>query len=321
MADDYDENDNRTPVFLINGFLEAGKTQFLKFTMVQPYFQTEGRTLLIVCEDGEEQYDDKFLQRTRTAGIFFESEKECTKEQLHKLQEEYKPERVLIEWNGTWMQNELELPEEWFLNQQITIVDTSTLDLYLKNMRAFMGPMLRNSELVICNRADGIPEEKLGKYHLSLKAMAPGAEIVYEGKNGEEIRGDFNIDLPYDINADLLKIDKDMFATFYVDAMDRSRRYDGKEVEFTAQIMKPKDAPAGVFIPGRRIMTCCEADIQFCGFLCSYKGADAIRSGDWVKIRAKLKSENRKEYGGEGPVLYAEEVALTSPIKEVATFS
>ena len=32
------------PVFLINGFLEAGKTQFLEFTMDQEYFQTEGKT-------------------------------------------------------------------------------------------------------------------------------------------------------------------------------------------------------------------------------------------------------------------------------------
>ena len=40
------------PVFLINGFLEAGKTQFLEFTMDQEYFQTEGKTLLIVCEEG-----------------------------------------------------------------------------------------------------------------------------------------------------------------------------------------------------------------------------------------------------------------------------
>ena len=36
--------DNVMPLFLINGFLEAGKTQFLEFTMEQDYFQTEGKT-------------------------------------------------------------------------------------------------------------------------------------------------------------------------------------------------------------------------------------------------------------------------------------
>ena len=32
-------DDEVTPVFLINGFLEAGKTEFLSFTMDQDYFQ------------------------------------------------------------------------------------------------------------------------------------------------------------------------------------------------------------------------------------------------------------------------------------------
>ena len=31
-------DDDFMPVFLINGFLEAGKTQFLQFTMQQDYF-------------------------------------------------------------------------------------------------------------------------------------------------------------------------------------------------------------------------------------------------------------------------------------------
>ena len=50
MANEID--DDVMPVFLINGFLEAGKTQFLSFTMDQEYFKTDGKTLLIVCERG-----------------------------------------------------------------------------------------------------------------------------------------------------------------------------------------------------------------------------------------------------------------------------
>lgn len=51
------ERNRRIPVFLINGFLEAGKTRFINFTLEQEYFQTEGRTLLIVCEEGEDSYE------------------------------------------------------------------------------------------------------------------------------------------------------------------------------------------------------------------------------------------------------------------------
>ena len=319
MAEQFEREEEKTPVFVINGFLEAGKTQFLRFTMEQSYFQTEGKTLLLVCEEGEEEYPEELLKKYNTAAIYFESQEECTKEALRALGEEFHPERVLIEWNGLWRQDSLELPEEWFLNQQISIFDTSTLDLYLKNMRAFLGPMLNATELIICNRADEIPEEKLGNYHLSLKAMAPDAEIVFEGRDGE-IRGDFSIELPYDLKADKLDLTPEMFAIFYVDAMDRPEKYDGKEVTFTAELMRPKGAPADIIIPGRKVMTCCEADIQFLGFVCHYKGAKNFKNKDWVKVKGKIKYEMSPQYRAKGPVIYANDILLTGPIDGLVQF-
>jgi len=41
----------------MTGFLDSGKTGFLKFTLKQDYFQIDGKTLLILCEDGEDEYD------------------------------------------------------------------------------------------------------------------------------------------------------------------------------------------------------------------------------------------------------------------------
>ena len=173
------------PVFVINGFLEAGKTQFTKFTMQQDYFITNGETLLIVCEEGEEEYDKEMLEKYNTVAIYIEDLEELSLDKLRKLDKEYKPERVIIEWNGIWLQDKLVIPSEWFINQMVSIFDTSTMDLYFKNMKAFMGPMLKYTELIICNRADDIEEEILAKYHLSLRAMAANAEIVFEGKDGE----------------------------------------------------------------------------------------------------------------------------------------
>ena len=124
----------RLPIFVINGFLEAGKTQFMKFTMQQEYFQDDRPTLLILCEEGEEEYDEKLLKRTNTHLVVIEDQKEMTVERLHELELVYDPGRVLIEWNGIWNQDELEIPENWFVNQVVTLFDTSTMDLYLKNM-------------------------------------------------------------------------------------------------------------------------------------------------------------------------------------------
>ena len=48
-------DDIRVPIYLVTGFLESGKTTFLDFTLQQEYFAIDGKTLLILCEEGEEE--------------------------------------------------------------------------------------------------------------------------------------------------------------------------------------------------------------------------------------------------------------------------
>ena len=311
----------RLPIFIINGFLEAGKTQFMKFTMQQEYFQTDGNTLLIVCEEGEEGYDKDLLDSTHTTVKYIDDISDFTKEKMIEFTKEVDPERVLIEWNGLWEQDKIQIPDIWYVNQMITIYDTSTLDLYIKNkdLKAYMGKMLRDSELVICNRADDIDEEILSTYHLQIKAMAPNAEIIFEGEEGE-ITGDFSINLPYNLEDSKLIIKPEEYGMFYVDAMDRTEKYDGKEVEFVAQVVRPDGIGDDILIPGRRAMTCCEADIQFLGFVCHYKGAKNFKNKDWVKVKGKIKYEMSPQYRAKGPVIYANDILLTGPIDGLVQF-
>lgn len=311
----------RLPIFVINGFLEAGKTQFMKFTMQQEYFQTEGNTLLIVCEEGEEEYDKELLESTHTTVKYIDDISDFTKEKMIEFTKEVDPERILIEWNGLWEQDKIQIPDIWYVNQMITIYDTSTLDLYIKNkdLKAYMGKMLKDSELVICNRADDIDEEILSTYHLQIKAMAPNAEIIFEGEEGE-ITGDFSINLPYNLDDSKLVIKPEEYGVFYVDAMDRTEKYDGKEVEFVAQVVRPDGIGDDILIPGRRAMTCCEADIQFLGFVCHYKGAKNFKNKDWVKVKGKIKYEMSPQYRAKGPVIYANDILLTGPIDGLVQF-
>ena len=53
---------NKKQVYMIYGFLESGKTQFINFTLNQDYFYSDDTTLLIVCEEGEEEYDIEALK-------------------------------------------------------------------------------------------------------------------------------------------------------------------------------------------------------------------------------------------------------------------
>ena len=58
-------------VYLMTGFLDSGKTQFLDFTLKQDYFQIDGKTLLILCEEGEEEYNPMELLRYGRPGRFY----------------------------------------------------------------------------------------------------------------------------------------------------------------------------------------------------------------------------------------------------------
>ena len=50
------------PVYLFTGFLEAGKTSFIKDTMKDPNFNDGKRKYLIIsCEEGEEEFDPEEL--------------------------------------------------------------------------------------------------------------------------------------------------------------------------------------------------------------------------------------------------------------------
>ena len=309
--------DDVMPLFLINGFLEAGKTEFLQFTMEQEYFQTDGKTLLIVCEEGDTEYDDELLKETRTSVVYVDSLEELTPGHLEELEILYNPERVLMEWNGIWNQDELKLPEDWMIYQQVTIIDGSTFDLYVKNMKPLLGAMVRNSELIICNRCDGI--EDLEGYRRTLLAMNNKAEIIFEDEQGE-ISQVSEADLPYDMSADVIEIAPEAYGIWYIDCMDKPDRYRGKVVEFTGMVLKSPEFPKNYFVPGRMAMTCCEADMTFLGYVCKSKEARHLETRQWVKVRAKIEYEEWQDYGGVGPVLYAESVKPDTGIIEVVQF-
>ena len=123
------KNQETVPLYLIAGFLESGKTTFLRFTLEQEYFRIDGKTLLILCEEGEEEYDEDKLARFNTVVEVIRSREELTTARLASLELIHQPERVVMEFNGMWLVSELEdsiLPENWEIEQQIVCADAST---------------------------------------------------------------------------------------------------------------------------------------------------------------------------------------------------
>ena len=302
------------PVYIINGFLESGKTEFICYTLDQPYFQIKGRTLLLVCEEGENDYEEKLLKKSRTDIEYIEEEEDFNPPHLIELEKKYKPERIIIEYNGMWNFKNIKLPFHWTVEQQITTIDASTFPMYYTNMKSLLAEMLRKSEMIIFNRCDDVVEE-LSNYKRNVKAINQKADIIFEDAQGE-INQIFEDDLPYSLDAPIIELDNEGYGIWYLDSLDNLDRYIGKTIQFVAMVLKPEEFPKNYFVPGRMAMTCCAEDMAFLGFACEYDKADKLRDKQWVKVTAKVAKEYFADYGGEGPVLKAVSVEQTKEPKE-----
>lgn len=314
-------NEPDVMVYLMTGFLDSGKTQFLKFTLAQDYFQIEGKTLLILCEEGEEEYNPGEMLKYGVVIEQVEDQEDLTEEWLQKMQEKHQPERVIVEYNGMWKVSDFEslkLPKGWGIEQKLTTVDASTFQAYLTNLKPLFVEMVRGAELVLFNRCED--RKPLPGYRRSVKVVSPQAEVIFEDEEGE-IENIFDDDVPYDLKAPVIEIRREDYGIWYVDMMENPDRYDKKVIEFTAKVLKPKAFPSKVFLPGRMAMTCCADDTTFLGYVCKSAYAPKLKAGQWVKIRAKVGFANVSVYRGKGPVLEAEHIEAAEPIEELVYFN
>ena len=291
------------PVYVINGFLESGKTEFICFTLAQAYFQVKGKTLLILCEEGEKEYDSQLLERSRTEIERIENEEDFNPEYLTGLEKKHKPERIIIEFNGMWNYKNVKLPWYWKIEQQITTIDGSTFSMYYTNMRSLLAEMIRKSEMIIFNRCDTV-RDQLNVYKRNIKAVNSSADVIFEDANGE-INEIFEEDLPYDLTRETIALDDQSYGIWYLDSMDHPERYLGKKVSFVAMVLKPEEFPMDYFVPGRLAMTCCADDMAFLGYPCEFSGAGALKQREWIKVTASVLAGNSREQGGAGLTLQA----------------
>ena len=142
------------PVYLFTGFLESGKTKFIQETLEDKRFCNGERTMLLVCEEGEEEYaPDQFADKSVYIHVI-EDQSELTAENLEKWLRESRAERVVVEYNGMWMLDVLysAMPESWMVYQEFMFADAGTFLTYNNNMRQLVYDKLKSCELVVFNR-------------------------------------------------------------------------------------------------------------------------------------------------------------------------
>ena len=312
------------PVYLFTGFLESGKTTFIQDTLEGSDFNAGERTLLLLCEEGEVEYNpDAFFGKN----VFIESidEEELNPKHLKELQLKHSVERVVIEYNGMWLMEKLfkSLPEEWVIYQEVTFADATRFLTYNQNMRQLVFDKLKTADLVVFNRcdSDAFTEETKQEFHKIVRVANRKNQIVYEYGPDNAVPDTIVDPLPFDIDADVIEIPQDAFAEWYRDVNDEPTKYDGKIVNVQGRCAMGPGIPEGGFVFGRHVMTCCVEDIQFAGLLAMWPDVKRLKHGGWVDITAEIKVEETPVYGEAGPVLYCKAAKATVPCDpEVATF-
>lgn len=310
------------PVYVFTGFLESGKTRFIREILQDPDFTEGEKSLLLQCEEGVEALTEDELRRCNTLAVPIETEQEINPAPLKLLENQFQPDRILIEYNGMWKLDDLiaAFPARWELYQIVCTVDASTFALYSGNLGPMMFEHLTQADLIVFNRCTDALKEML--YQKNIRAMNPRATIFLDDANGKSEDYARNMPLPFDITADVIDIAPADYGLWYVDAMGDPAKYDGKTVRFTGMVYRGGDVPSGMFVPGRFGMVCCADDVTFLGFLCHYRDADALTVRDWVRVTASVTVEALPQYRGEGPVLHATAVEPTEkPQEELVYFS
>ena len=275
------------PVYLFVGFLESGKTTFIQETFEDPNFDSGDKTLLLVCEEGEVEYQPGKFAFPGTTVQVIEDKAELNPQNLARLEKESGAGRVVIEYNGMWLLQDLAeaLPPNWLIYQVIATADGSTALTYARDnaMRSLLLDKIARSELIVFNRAEKVnTDEARQELHRLVRQASRRCDIAYEFADGSVAYDDIPDPLPFDIDAPVIEIGDEDFGIWYLDCQEDPQKYAGKTVRFLAQVCQTSRAGKNSFVPGRFAMTCCVQDIQFVGFPCVYEGYKALEQRSWV---------------------------------------
>ena len=309
------------PVYSFTGFLDSGKTKFIQETLEDERFNAGERTLVLLFEEGEEEYD---LSTYPHKNVYIEvlDQQTVTTKQLQSLQKKYKAERIVAELNGMQQIGDLymKFPEPWVVAQEVMFADATTIMQYNANMRNLVMDKLVGAQMVVFNRLtkgqDTMP------FHKIARAANRRIDILYDYTDGSTSFDDIEDPLPFDINASVIELKDEDYALWYRDVTEEPEKYNGKTVRFKAQVAMLRREKNSMFAPGRFVMTCCVDDIQFCGVPCRYADARNLKPRSWVMVTAKITAEKHSLYKGDlGPVLTAVSVEPAEPAaQEVCEF-
>lgn len=301
------------PVYLITGFLESGKTSFILETLNDKEFSRGEKTLVIACEEGEIEYDERVIKASNSVVEYIDNEEDFNPEYLTALVKKHRPSRIMLEFNGMWSLRNMasQAPKDWIFYQIFMFVDHSRFEMYMNNMRQLLSDNISIADVIIFNRCE---QNKVDKKRIrrSVKALNPRIDFMFEYTDGTVEQGFQGDDeMPFDVKADPIDVVHDDFGLWYIDMLSNAPRYKNKNVRVRGMVFRASNVPKGYFVISRRAMTCCADDIQVVGILVKTPEEAKYKDGEWVEVCGSVISEKHTVYNGNGPVIVAKTVVPT----------
>lgn len=309
------------PVYLFTGFLDAGKTTFIQETLEDPQFNGGESTLVLLCEEGEKELDPIKFAASNVKIVTLDDEEELTENYLKELEKKYGFERIIIEYNGMWLLDNLyaALPEHFRVYQEMSFADARTYLTYNNNMRNLTVDKMKSPEAIIFKNFDKSMDKM--EFHKIVRVINRRCQIIYEYDKDNIEFDNIEDPLPYNLEDSLVEIKDQDYAIWYTDMNEDEEKYYGKVMKIKGRTLLGGGLDDDEFVIGRHIMTCCIEDIQFGGLVAKYQKSQELEHGEWAVMTAKVEKEFNHMYQSEGPVFHVISVdKVTAPEEEVATF-
>lgn len=291
------------PLFIMNGLIESGKTTLIKEIIENNVSYQEGNTLLVVCEEGIEEYDKDWIEANQVHVAYVDKIEDLTPEYLISLDELHTPAQIVVELNGFWDMDDLEFPEYMPIYQMISLIDATTFGVSFNNMRQIFKNLVKYSALVIFNRSDGVKD--LALYRRQIRALNKDCQIAFEGKDGQ-LTSMLEEDLPYDLKKDTIILEDEDYPTWYIDVFDHYEKYFGKTIKFKTFV---RDILDETIVVGRNVMTCCENDISFLGYEVIDPTSTMVAIGDCIYLECEVLHQFSKFASEEVVMLKAKKIS------------
>lgn len=311
----------KTRIYLFTGFLDSGKSTFINDTITTTDFCEGEKSLLIVSEQGEVEYNQEQIESFNCDIVYVSSEDQWTYEFFEELKQKYNPTQVLVELNGMYNVNRFlacSLPDEWEVVQVLTTINAQTFGLYIQNMRSLLFQHVVHTDLLIFNRInDSIKKSFLRN---NIKAINSSCQIIYEKEDGTVNTMDED-ELPFDTSSDELEILDHDFGLFCMDAMDHPEKYAGKTVTMKGKFIGRDKQIEDGFVIGRLAMVCCEEDTSLIGMVCEHPAGKQLIPNEWIQVKGVIENDYDPELGGEVCILKVEDLKVVPPLEnEYVTF-